>query len=58
MAPHRTASALALVSALTVARAATLTLELLSLTTYPLAVCNDGTPAGYHFKAGTNNVWM
>lgn len=38
-----------------------LTLSLLDLSSYPLAVCNDGTPAGYYFSpspSGASAVWI
>jgi hypothetical protein len=33
-------------------------LTLLSTTLYPNALCNDGTPAGYYYQSGVNDVWV
>ena len=36
----------------------TLELVLLDRAKYPLAVCNDGSMAGYYFRKGTSNMFI
>ena len=51
---HTARAALALACAVAAASAATLDLHLLPTTLYSTALCNDGSPAGYYYKASPN----
>ena len=52
-------TAAVLLTALHSTSASTLQLQLLPASTYPLAVCNDGTQSGYYIKTGVDaSSWI
>jgi hypothetical protein len=57
--PLRAAAGAALLAAAAAAGAGDLALVMLDRATYPLAVCNDGSMAGYYFRKGSSATdWL